>query len=47
MADPAFYRESGDKVAAAKAWLEAIEKELAEAYKRWEELEAVKDTLLA
>jgi ATP-binding cassette subfamily F protein uup len=44
MADPAFYRESGDKVAATKVRLEALEKELAEAYKRWEELEAVKET---
>jgi ATP-binding cassette subfamily F protein uup len=42
MADPAFYRESGDKVASHKARLEVLEKELAEAYKRWEELEAVK-----
>jgi ATP-binding cassette subfamily F protein uup len=42
MADPAFYRESGDRVTERKARLEAIEKELAEAYKRWEELEAVK-----
>jgi ATP-binding cassette subfamily F protein uup len=44
MADPAFYRESGDKVSAAKARLEALEKELTEAYKQWEELEAVKET---
>jgi ATP-binding cassette subfamily F protein uup len=42
MADPAFYRESGKKVAETKARLETVEKELAEAYKRWEELEAVK-----
>ena len=42
MADPAFYRESGKKVAETKARLEAVEKELAEAYKRWEELEALK-----
>lgn len=42
MADPAFYRESGDKVLAAKARLEAVGKELSETYKRWEELEAVK-----
>lgn len=42
MADPAFYRESGGKVAETKARLEAVEKELAEAYKRWEELEAVR-----
>ena len=42
MADPAFYRESGAKVLEFKARLEMVEKELAEAYKRWEELEAVK-----
>ncbi len=42
MADPAFYRDSGDKVTATKARLDALEKELAEAYKRWDELEALK-----
>ena len=42
MADPAFYRESGNKVASTKARLENVEKELAEAYKRWNELEALK-----
>ena len=42
MADPAFYRESGNKVAETKARLESREKELAEAYKRWEKLEALK-----
>ncbi len=42
MTDPAFYRESGAKVTESKARLEALEKELAEAYKRWEELAAVK-----
>ena len=42
MADPAFYRESGNKVATTKARLESVEKELAGTYKRWEELEALK-----
>jgi len=42
MADPAFYREGGMKVLEFKARLEVVEKELAEAYKRWEELEVVK-----
>ena len=42
MADPAFYRNSGDKVSATKARLDALEKELADAYKRWDELEALK-----
>lgn len=42
MADPVFYRESGNKAADTKARLEAVEKELAEVYKRWNELEALK-----
>jgi ATP-binding cassette subfamily F protein uup len=42
MADPAFYRDSGNKVADAKARLEAVELELAGVYKRWNELEALK-----
>ena len=42
MADPAFYRESGKKVSETKARLEAVEKELAAAYQRWDELEALK-----
>ncbi len=42
MADPAFYRESGNKVASTTARLENVEKELAAAFKRWEELEALK-----
>ncbi len=42
MADPSFYRESGDKVTATKARLLAVEQELSSAYARWEELEALK-----
>ena len=42
MADPTFYKESGNKVASTKARLENVEQELAEAYKRWDELEALK-----
>jgi ATP-binding cassette subfamily F protein uup len=41
MADPAFYRDSGRKVVEIKTRLEALEKELADAYERWEELEAL------
>jgi ATP-binding cassette subfamily F protein uup len=41
MADPAFYRESGKKVSETRARLLAVEKELSEAYLRWEELEAL------
>jgi ATP-binding cassette subfamily F protein uup len=42
LADPAFYRESGNKVASATARLENVERELAAVYARWEELEALK-----
>jgi ATP-binding cassette subfamily F protein uup len=42
MADPAFYRESGNKVASTTTRLENVEQELAAAYKRWEELEALR-----
>ncbi len=42
LADPKFYRGSGDKINAVKARLEELEKELAGVYSRWEELEAVK-----
>ncbi len=42
MADPDFYRSSGDKVASVKARLDELEKELSAAYARWEELEAMK-----
>ncbi len=42
MVDPAFYRESGNKLADTKARLEAVEKELTEVYQRWNELEALK-----
>ncbi len=41
MGDPAFYRESGNKVAETKARLATVEKELAGAYKRWNELETL------
>jgi ATP-binding cassette subfamily F protein uup len=40
MADPAFYKKSGSSLAEAKAKLEAAEQELAQAYARWELLEA-------
>ena len=42
MADPAFYRTSGDKVSSTTARLAVVEQELAAAYKRWDELEALK-----
>ena len=43
MADPVFYRMSGNKTAETKARLEAVEKELTETYKRWQDLEALKE----
>jgi ATP-binding cassette subfamily F protein uup len=41
MADPAFYRQPGDEIAQARAKLEAVEQELAAAYRRWESLEKI------
>jgi len=41
LADPAFYRTAGNEVATVNGRLAELEKELAEAYRRWEELEAV------
>ncbi len=41
MADPNFYRESGNRVSEYKTRLEELEKELVQAYERWEELEAI------
>lgn len=43
MADPSFYRESGNRVTETKARLESIEKELVESYARWEVLEALQE----
>ncbi len=44
MADPAFYKESGDQVAVVKARLEELENKLEQAYDRWGELEQVGDS---
>lgn len=41
MAEPSFYRREGSEIAAAKARLEAVERDLAAAYQRWEALEQV------
>ena len=40
MSDPSSYRENGQEIAGAKARLESIERELNEAYQRWEMLDA-------
>jgi len=42
LADPGFYKSAGAEIAAINSRLEALEHELAEAYRRWEELEALK-----
>ncbi len=42
LADPGFYRTAGAEVGRLNARLAEIEDELAEAYSRWEELEALK-----
>ena len=42
LADPEFYKNAGADVASLNAGLQALEQELAEAYQRWEELEALK-----
>ncbi len=41
MADPAFYRQSGEQIAAEQQRLKAAENDLATAYARWEELESL------
>ncbi len=41
MADPAFYKESGDQVVTVKNRLEQLEVELEKVYERWGELEAI------
>jgi len=45
LADPAFYKEKGDRVAAAKARLEQLEVDLEKAYERWGELEEINSRL--
>jgi ATP-binding cassette subfamily F protein uup len=42
LADPAFYKEAAAEIGALNSRLEVLEHELAEAYRRWEELEALK-----
>jgi ATP-binding cassette subfamily F protein uup len=41
MADPAFYREAGEAISAARDRLAAVEVELKECYERWEVLEGL------
>ncbi len=39
MADPAFFKQSGEEIARATAQLKELEEQLSESYRRWEELE--------
>ncbi len=41
MADAQFYQQASDRIAAEQARLKELEAELAEAYRRWEELEGI------
>jgi ABC transport system ATP-binding/permease protein len=43
MADPEFYRNSGEMVAVIKSRMEQLKLELDEGYRRWEELEIIKE----
>jgi hypothetical protein len=43
MADPTFYKASGDTLPNMRIRLDEIEKELKTAYGRWEELEEIKE----
>jgi ABC transport system ATP-binding/permease protein len=46
MADPEFYRNSGEMVAVIKSRMEQLKRELDEGYRRWEELEGIKEASL-
>ena len=39
MADPAFYKQPADKIAATAAQAQQIDQQLKSAYTRWEQLE--------
>jgi ATP-binding cassette subfamily F protein uup len=43
MGDPSFYKDSGKNITNARARIDEIDKELKEAYARWEELEEIKE----
>jgi ABC transport system ATP-binding/permease protein len=43
LSDPSFYRRPGAEIAGAKARLESLERELDDAYRRWEALEGRND----
>ena len=43
LADPALYRQDPAEIVKAKTRLQALEKGVAEAYQRWEELETLRE----
>ena len=43
MADPAFFKQEAEVIAAANRRLAELEQDLAETYARWEELESMAD----
>ena len=43
LADPAFFRQSPGEIVKVKSRLQTLETAVAEAYRRWEQLEAVKN----
>jgi ATP-binding cassette subfamily F protein uup len=43
MADPAFYKQAGEKISRAKARLDELGQALEEAYARWQELESIRE----
>ncbi len=43
MADPEFYRNRGNHIAGSKARIDELKNELETAYKRWEELEGIRE----
>ena len=45
MGDPMFFQKGKDEIANVKARVSSLERELAEAYQRWETLESLQDTV--
>jgi hypothetical protein len=43
MADPEFYKETGEKISRAKARLDELGQALEETYARWQELESIRE----
>ncbi|MDP2157174.1 MAG: ABC transporter ATP-binding protein, partial [Nitrospirota bacterium] len=41
LADPDFYRQDGNRIPAARARIEELEKDITEAYEQWDLLETI------